>query len=183
VSDTLGAALWGLELMFQVAAAGAAGISFHAGIHNLHPDRDKAYTPIARSAGHRYRAAPLFYGMLMFAQASRGSLIPVHLARASGGLKAFAVRAADGGLQVCLINKDERRARVTIDPGRSFIAASLMRLSGPGAAATMDVTLGDARVDEFGAWSPATTPVLQSAGQEITVDVPAAGAALISMHA
>src|SRR5215471_18850078 len=31
VSDTLGAALWGAELMFQIAAAGGAGVNFHAG--------------------------------------------------------------------------------------------------------------------------------------------------------
>jgi len=87
-------------------------------------------------------------------------------------------------LQVCLINKHVRRsAWVKIDPGRRFAAASLMRLCGPGAAATTGVTLGDASVDEFGAWSGATMPVLLSAAREITVEVPGASAALISMHA
>ena len=80
VSDTLGAALWGAELMFQLAAAGAAGINFHAGVHNLRPGEDKAYTPIARAGGGRYRAAPLYYGMLMFTQAARGALVPVRTA-------------------------------------------------------------------------------------------------------
>jgi hypothetical protein len=56
VSDTLGAALWGLELMFEAAAAGAAGVNFHAGVHNFRAGDDKAYTPIARSAGGRHRA-------------------------------------------------------------------------------------------------------------------------------
>jgi hypothetical protein len=184
VSDTLGAALWGLELTFQAAAAGAAGVNFHTGVHNLHPDQDKAYTPIARSTGGRYRAAPLFYGILMFAHAGRGALVPAHLASASRALKAFAVRAPEGSLQVCLINKDRGRGvRVRIDPGRSFAAASIMRLSGPAAEATAGVTLGGASVDEFGAWSPATNDVLFSAGRELTVDVPAASAALASMHA
>jgi hypothetical protein len=50
VSDTLGAALWGLELMFEAAAAGAVGVNFHTGAHS-------PYTPIARSAGSRHRAA------------------------------------------------------------------------------------------------------------------------------
>src|SRR4029077_16940931 len=49
---------------------------------------DKAYTPIARS-GDRYRAMPLYYGMLMFAQAARGALVPAHLAPAPSGLKGF----------------------------------------------------------------------------------------------
>ncbi len=43
VSDTLGAALWGAELMFQIAAAGGAGVNFHAG-------EDKVYTPISHGA-------------------------------------------------------------------------------------------------------------------------------------
>jgi hypothetical protein len=79
VSDTLGAALWGLELMFQIAAAGAAGVNFHGGVHNRRASDDKAYTPIARS-GDRYRAMPLYYSMLMFAQAARGTLVPARLA-------------------------------------------------------------------------------------------------------
>src|SRR6266849_5747336 len=56
VSDTLGAALWGAELMFQIAAAGGAGVNFHGG-------PDKVYTPIAASAAPHH-ARPLYYGML-----------------------------------------------------------------------------------------------------------------------
>jgi hypothetical protein len=97
VSDTLGAALWGLELMFQVAGAGAAGVNFHGGVHNLRESDDKAYTPIARS-GDRYRAKPLYYSMLMFAQAARGALVPAHLAPDTSGLKAFAVRESKRAL-------------------------------------------------------------------------------------
>jgi hypothetical protein len=183
VSDTLGAALWGLELMFHAAAAGAAGANFHAGIHNRQPEHDKAYTPIARSTGGRYRAAPLFYGMLMFAQLRPGTIVPTYLAPASSELRAFAARGPDGGLQVCLINKhDERGAQVTIDTGRSFAAASMMRLSGPAATAAAGVTLGGASIDEFGGWSPATAQLPHSS-PEITVHVPPASAALISMPA
>jgi len=67
--------------MFQVAGAGAAGINFHGGLHNRRASNDKAYTPIARS-GARYRAMPLYYSMLMFAQVARGALVPAHLAPA-----------------------------------------------------------------------------------------------------
>ena len=131
VSDTLGAALWGLELMFQAAATGAAGVNLHGGVHNHRASDDKAYTPIARG-GYRYRARPLYYGMLMFAHAARGALVPAHLAPDTSGLKAFAVRAPEGTLRICLVNQnitlDERLA---IDPGRKFTAASMMRLAGP----------------------------------------------------
>ena len=183
VSDTLGAALWGLELMFEAAAAGAAGINFHGGAHNFRPDEDKAYTPIARSAGGHHRAAPLYYGILTFAQAARGTLVPVRVSGV-GQVKAFAVRAPEGTLRVCLINKDFAHGeRVRIDPGRSFIAWSIIRLTGPAADATADIALGGSRVDEFGAWAPARSEAAHSAGRGITVDLPAASAAVVSLRA
>ena len=182
VSDTLGAALWGLELMFEVAAAGAAGINFHAGVHNRRADLDKAYTPIARSA-NGYRAAPLYYGILAFAQMGKGALVRARLAPENTDLKAFAVRSPEGGLRLCLINKDLRRAaQVTVDPGRSFDAASLMRLVGPAADATAGITLAGASVDEFGRWTPASAEALHPTGRAVTVAVPASSAALVSLH-
>jgi hypothetical protein len=182
VSDTLGAALWGLELMFQAAAAGAAGINFHGGIHSPRASDDKAYTPIARM-GNRYRAATLYYGMLMFAQAAPGSLIPAQLAPDAGGLKAFAVRAPDETLCVCLINQNiTRDERVAIDSGRSFTAASVLRLAGPAIDATGGVTLGGASVDEFGRWAPLMHEEVHLTGNKIIVDVPAASAALVSLR-
>jgi hypothetical protein len=182
VSDTLGAALWGLELMFQAAAAGAAGINFHGGIHNRHASDDKAYTPIARS-GDRYRAMPLYYGMLMFAQAAPGALIPAQFVSDTSGLKAFAVRAPDEMLRVCLINQDiTRDERVAIDPGRRFTIGSILRLAGPAIDATAGVTLGGARVDEFGRWTPPTQEKMPLTGHEMIVEVPAASAALVSLR-
>ncbi len=183
VSDTLGAALWGLELLFQAATAGAAGVNFHAGVHNLRPHQDKAYTPITRSAGGQHRAAPLYYAILMFAQAARGAMVPARVMSGANGLKAFAVRAPEGTLRVCLINKDVSRvARVSIDPGRGFVAASILRLAGAAADATAGITLGGVSVDEFGAWATAASEPARVDGRDIMVDLPAASAVLVSMH-
>src|SRR5262245_27585080 len=184
VSDTLGAALWGLELMFQAAAAGAAGVNFHAGVHNRRPADDKAYTPIARGEAGRYRARPLYHGMLMFAQAARGALVPARLASDTHALAAFAVRAQDGNLRVCLINKDfARGARVHIDAGRSFAAASVMRLVGPSVDATSGITLGGASVDDLGRWTPVVHDESRATAMgEMVVQVPAASAALVSLQ-
>jgi hypothetical protein len=183
VSDTLGAALWGLELMLHAAAAGAAGINFHAGVHNRRPADDKAYTPIARGEGGRHRARPLYYAMLMFAQAARGALVPVRAATDTRAFAAFAVRASEGGLRVFLINKDFARAvRVRIDPGRSFGGASITRLAGLAADATSGITLGGASVDDFGGWMPLTVEAARAGGGEIAIDVPAATAVLVSLH-
>jgi hypothetical protein len=125
--------------MFQVAGAGSAGINFHGGVHNHRASENKAYTPIARN-GDRYRAMPLYYGILMFAQAARGALLPAQLAPEPSGLKAFAVRTPEGTLRVCLINQnitDDKR--VVIEAGRKFILASMLRLAGPAIDATAGV--------------------------------------------
>jgi hypothetical protein len=180
VSDTLGAALWGLEFMFGAAAAGIVGVNLHGGVHNARADVDKAYTPIARGPGGRDLARPLYYGMLMFAQAARGALVPARLASDRSDLKAFAARAPDGILRICLINKDPRGgARVRIDPQRAFAAASVVRLSGPAIDATTGLTLGGSSVDEFGAWASALREVVSPAGGEFAVDLPPASAALV----
>jgi len=185
VSDTLAAALWGLELMLEVAAAGAAGVNFHAGAHNLRPAEDKAYSPIARNGPGQYRATPIYYAMLAFALFARGALLPARLAPPSSHLKAFAVRAPQDNLHVFLINKNlARDVRVAIDPGRHFHSFSIARLVGPSVDASRGITLGGSGVDELGAWSRAT-PQRQrvAAGGEIAVAVPAASAAVVSMHA
>jgi hypothetical protein len=57
-----------------------------------------------------------------------------------------------------------------------------MRLAAPAADANAGITLGGASVDEFGAWAPATSEVAHRDSREITVDVPAASAAVVSMR-
>src|SRR6266852_3449146 len=173
VSDTLGAALWGAELMFQIAAAGGAGVNFHGG-------PDKVYTPIAGSAAPHH-ARPLYYGMLLFAQAARGALVPARL-KADLNLASFAARADDGSLRVCVINKDARGARVRIDPGRRFAAASAMRLAAPSLEAATGLTLGGASIDASGRWASAAPEMLQFASGHVLVDVPGASAALVRLE-
>jgi hypothetical protein len=183
VSDTLGAALWGLELLFQLAAAGAAGVNFHAGVHNLRAGVDKAYTPIARGDGGRYRATPLYYAMLAFAQAASGALVPVRVAPATPNVRAYAVRAADGTLRLAVINKDvQNDVQLGIDPGRDRASSAVFaRLAGPAIDATTGVTLGGASVDDLGGWKPAhqEAPIT---GDGLAIDLPAASAVVVTVR-
>ena len=182
VSDTLGAALWGLELMSQVAIAGGAGINFHAGVNNHHPERDKAYTPIARGENDNYRAAPLYYGMLMFAIAGRGRLVPTQIVPEHSELCAFACDE-DGSLRVCLINKDPTRpARLTIVPDGGFYEhASVLRLMGPSIDSISGVALGGAAVDDAGRWLPIVEEISNPENAEIVIGVEPSSAALIQI--
>ncbi len=181
VSDTFGAALWGLELMFQLAAAGAAGVNFHTGPHNLRPEIDKAYTPIARAAGGRYRPAPLYYAMLLFARLAPGAVMPVRMAGPLRAAAVLAVRGADGNLRIGLINKDVARgARITIDAGREVAAASVLHLAGPGLQAKEGITLGGASVDELGAWVPTQARATPS-GRAVSIPLPSTSAAIVTI--
>jgi hypothetical protein len=184
VSDTLGAALWGLDLMFRCAAADCAGVNFHAGDHNLRPGRNKAYTPIARAPDGRLRAAPLYYGMLMFAQIGHGSLVPARIDAGPAGLSAYAARAPDGGLRVCLINKEPNGSiRARIAPGRRVAGASVLHLTGPAIDVTAGITLGGTAVDDAGQWTPTPRQSLDVAGDTLMLEVPAASAALVELRA
>src|SRR5262249_5701957 len=118
-----------------------------------------------------------------FAQGARGALVPAQLAPDAGDLKAFAVRAAEGTLRICLINQNTTRGeRVAVNPGRKFRVASILRLAGPAIDATDGVTLGGASVDEFGKWAPLMHEERHLTGHEIIVELSAASAALVSLR-
>jgi hypothetical protein len=174
VSDTLGAALWGTELMFQIAAAGGAGVNFHAG-------EDKIYTPISHGRGGGLTARPLYYGMLMFAQAP-GDLVPARLDLGGATLAAYAVRAADGALRLVLINKDARSALARIEPGRRFAKGEVSRLAAPALDATVGVRFAGAAVDDYGGWAPLARESAQFDDGAIMLDMPGASAALVTLQ-
>ncbi|MGO8842045.1 MAG: hypothetical protein ACLQF1_13230 [Methyloceanibacter sp.] len=173
VSDVFGSALWGVEFMFQVAEAGGEGVNFHTG-------DAKAYTAIGPGPGDVAR--PLYYGMLVFKEAARGAaLLPARLVAPVLNMAAYATRAADGTLKVCVINKDlERGARVGIEAGRHFASASLLRLTAPSAEARTDVTFGGSAVDNFGHWSP-RPPKVFPWRSDFFVEVPAASAVIVQL--
>lgn len=175
VSDAFGSALWGVEFMFQVAEAGAEGVNFHTG-------DAKAYTPIGPGPDGAHAARPLYYGMLMFEEAVRdASMLPARLVAPHLNMAAYATRAADDTLKVCLINKDfERGARVAIEAGRDFPFASLLRLTAPSMEARTSVTLGGSAVDAFGHWSPQPSKFFPWQSDSF-VEVPAASAVLVQL--
>src|ERR1700739_4667561 len=88
ISDTLGAALWGVDVMFTLAQAGWLGIDFHGG-------GSSRYSPLGQSSSGELEPKPLYYAMLLFGYAGRGSLVPIDQPGTSS-LRAFAVRGTAG---------------------------------------------------------------------------------------
>jgi hypothetical protein len=172
ISDTLGAALWGVDSMFTLAEAGWLGVNFHGGGGNY-------YSPIVQTPSGAFEPRPLYYAMLLFAYAGRGSLVPIHSRGTS--LRAFAIRGTDNERRVVLINKDlahNARVRITTT-GRE---ATILRLTAPSVESKTGITFGGASVDPNGDWAPRLTESVTSESNRFTVDLPATSAAVIQIH-
>jgi hypothetical protein len=174
VSDTLGAALWGVDVMFTLAHAGWLGINFHGGGRSH-------YSPIAQSSSGAFEPRPLYYAMLLFAYAGRGSLVPIQQ-QGTSSLRAFAVRGTDGERRVVLINKDltqNARVRITTTGQK----ATVLRLTAPSAESKTGITFGGAPVDANGNWTPRFTESVTLQSDRFVVELSAASAAVVEIDA
>jgi hypothetical protein len=178
VSDTFASALWGAELMYQLAQAGGEGINFHGGGYGW-------YTPIAGTRQKGFTARPIYYGMLLFEQAGSGHLLESKLDYQQDVplLTAYSLRSGAGAIKTAIFNKhQDRSVRVTIDPGERHAGATALRLTAPGIDDTSNVALGEAAVDANGQWAASKEEPLRHNGSSVTLDLSAASAALISFR-
>jgi len=174
VSNTFAAALWGAELMAQLATAGVSGVNFHGGGRG-------PYTPIAGTRATGFEARPLYYGMLLFAEAGSGALVACTFDEPAPLVSAFAVKGAGGALNILLFNKGDADRIVSIDAGRPMRVERLLRLSAPALDSTDGVTLGGATIGANAAWSPEPADLSTIRSDNITL--PAVSAALIALRA
>jgi hypothetical protein len=178
VSDTFASALWGAELMYQLAQAGGEGINFHGGGFGW-------YTPIAGTRQKGFTARPIYYGMLLFEQAGSGRLLESKLDYQQDVplLTAYSLRSDAGGIKTAIFNKhQDRNIRIAIDPGERHAGANALRLTAPALDATSNVTLGAAAVDANGNWQAAQQEPLRGSGSNVTLDLPPGSAALVSFR-
>lgn len=175
VSNTFGSALWGAELMYQLAAAGGIGINFHGGGFGW-------YTPIAGTRQKGFEARPIYYGMLLFAEAGAGQLVKNTLSepQPEDAVAAYSLKT-DSGLKTVLLNKSADAAlRLVVDPGQKAEKAMALILSGPSLEATSGVVLGGAAVNAHGEWRGAQRKTISGKGGLFTVELPAATGALVT---
>ena len=179
VSDTFASALWGAELMYQLASAGGMGINFHGGGYGW-------YTPIAGTREAGFLARPIYYGMLMFAEGGPGQLIEAQLEGIDQAplLTAYGLKGADGKIRAAIFNKNpDRDVHLTLNQGTPVQRAKLLRLSAPRVDDTTDVTFGGAPVGASGAWSAAWEEAPSVRNGSVTIELKAASAALVTFDA
>jgi hypothetical protein len=182
LSDTFISALWAIDYMFEVAKRGGSGINFHNGENGMDGTVPHYYDAIKENGGVVVQVQPLYYGMLLFAQAGTGSMVSTTV---SGGqnFTAWAIKA-DGFTSVVLNNRGASSAvSAMVNLGAAVSSASAIYLESTPAgnltAAAGNVTLAGAKVSVAGDW-PRNAPYIQTvSGNNVSVYVPAASAALV----
>jgi len=173
-SDALGSALWGMDFMFNCAVAGCRGVNMHSG--NRGP-----YTPIADVDGEVVEIRPLFYGLVMFAQAAQGLPLQGTIATdANINVSAWGIQREDGGFNAVLINKDDRRSvGMNLNTGSGAAHFEPLWLKGTGLAATDGQTLGSVTIGTDGSWVPQAQPQLTASAGQFNAVLPPASAVLV----
>jgi hypothetical protein len=177
VSNTFASALWGAELMYQLAAQGGIGINFHGGGFGW-------YTPIAGTRKNGFEARPIYYGMLLFAQAGAGQLVENKLSQPQPEdvAAAYSLKTAFG-LKTILFNKNPNSIqRFLIDPGKRAQSAVINRLHAPHLDSTSGVAFDGVPVNLPTGPSITVREVLHPKDGVFTVDLPGACAMLVTFR-
>jgi hypothetical protein len=183
VSDTFISALWAIDYMFEVAKRGGSGVNFHNGENGQDGTVPFYYEPLKETNGAVVAVQPEYYGLLLFAEAGAGPLVSATVTTSGQFFTAWAIKAS-GFTSVVLNNRDASAAvNVTLDLGSAVTSASAIYLEGTPAgnltAAAGSVTLAGAQVSPTGEW-PRNAPYIQMVtGNNVSVYVPAASAALV----
>jgi hypothetical protein len=182
VSDTLTAALWVLDFMFVLASEGCAGVNMETGVNQR--GFISSYSPIGDDEQGHYWAAPEYYGMLAFAQSGAGRMIGSAIEAGKRNITAYATMPAKDRTVLTLINKEPSfEGGVVVDASTSFRSGSLVRLSGSSLESKSGTTLGDAAVSSAGLWKPAREEEVSRTRTGLQVRLPAASAAIVTLHA
>jgi len=178
VSDSFGAALWVLEYMFALAAAGCAGVNLETGVNQR--GFVSSYSPIGDDEQGHYRATPEFYGMLAFAQAGVGRVIGCEVEAGGRNVSAYATRQADDRVRLTLLNKESTGdAEVVVEGAQGSGELKVLRLTGPSLESKTGVMLGGAEVGAGGAWRAARVERVTPERERLRVRVPAGSAAIV----
>jgi hypothetical protein len=160
VSDVYAAALWTLDTMLEMAAAGVAGIDFHqaspnyALLERVTPGDPRATPDDPPPLYHSYRVKPPFYGLLFFQRAVTAGARITRVAHAGpAAVKAYHV-AVGRESRTILVNKSPREpvaleVRLVVPAGTT---GRLMRLAAPDDSITArtGITLAGVHYDAWG---------------------------------
>jgi hypothetical protein len=187
VSDTLIAGLWVLDLMYVTAEHGGSGVNLHGGETGMDGSNPFYYEPIRELNGAVVQVQPVYYGMLFFALAGSGAMVSTTVSTSNPNFTAYAVKASGGWTSVVLDNKNATTGvNATVNLGAPVTSASAIYLEGTPAnnltAPAGSVTLAGATVSTGGVWNRNPPYVQSVTGNNISVYIPPASAALVRVQ-
>ena len=181
VSDTFGSALWVLDYMYTLCSMGAAGVNMETGLN--HRGFVSSYSPIGDDGQGHPRPMPEYYGMLAFAQGSKGNLVYLTQETNGANLTSYAVSQEDQTVTVTIINKESSRdLRIVVTCDRKIRNASVVRLVAPTAQSQQEVTLGGASVSVDARWNPSVHEAVKVTAGMATLKVHSNSAAMVTVR-
>ncbi len=187
VSDTFASALWMLDTLFNLAAAGVDGVN----VHTL-PGSD--YQPFSfTDTNDQWTATvyPVYYGMLAFTQAFPPGARLLAVSAPGGPVKVWATRSANGELHFAVINQSPATAAVvrielhgisTPTPGQPLTSEPLQA---PSLGSTSGISLGGESFSAnttfgFLPSNPQPALIARAPGGYYSVRLPAASAVVLT---
>jgi hypothetical protein len=157
-SDSFGAALWAIDMMFELANAGASGCNIATEGGSTIAYSPFTYSSSFTSATNKVWVRPIYYGMLLFARAApkAAKLVPVTYTSTVNPdqLKVWATKETNGPTRILLINRgtsltDQSNSTLTFTLSkRNKVAKAIVLKAGSGGLAeTTTVTLGNQSVN------------------------------------
>jgi len=179
VSNTLGAALWTVDTLFNFAKIGINGVNFHTLPGALY----QPFTFTHSASGWQAHIYPPYYGVLMFLRAFPTGARLLHLSGPTGPMRVWAAIGRSGTIRVVLINESGSAARnIRLKLPGQLAALSTQILTGAGLEAH-NVTLGGqsfgTRTSTATLGAPRTT-LIEPRGGSYQVSVPAHSAVLLT---
>jgi hypothetical protein len=186
ISNTFASALWAAGFLPQVMASGAVGVNMHG-----NPANCKGYSPVCAAGPYelsigQLTAQPEYYALLM-ARELVGS-VPLRTAvkvRPKGAnVQVSGFLAPDGRLRFVLVDYDplgKQRVSVRLKVGAGFSAAGTLALTGQSLHALSGTELGEREVAPDGTWQAGSTPTSTARSGVVTIALPAASAALVTV--
>ncbi|MBC8122364.1 MAG: hypothetical protein H7Y22_11060, partial [Gemmatimonadaceae bacterium] len=188
VSNVFASALWGADVFFELVNAGVKGVQIQTTSGNVYSPFKFSLSTASGSEVYTPAVYPLYYGQLLFAQATanQAKLLPVSKT-ASGNVKIWATRDNQGVTRIVALNKDlgaSGNARIQLSG--TYPAATLTRLSASSAYAKTGLTLAGQTFDGTTNGKPVgtyTSSSLSASNGTYVFSLPKSSAVLLTIPA
>ncbi len=165
LSNTLMSAAFILNEAIQTANLGYGGIN----VHNRYAGQPVYYSPVSQLSDGNFGAAPIFYGMYLFAQVQGQQILASNVSGGANIVALATLRAANKANMLIVNNDQFSTSTVTPVQSAAWTTANVLKIASPAGqgCSESNPTLGGQAIGESGAWSGTTFSI--NNGQSITL--------------